>query len=89
MSRARAGLRRITKYYSRKMGGIVLNTKKGGYRVKVTKKGGVVINSSKKKSISTPPVKIECISVAAESSCPVPAPIASSTLASFNFPLSY
>jgi hypothetical protein len=40
MSRVRAGLRRIMKYYSPKMGGIVLNTKKRGYWVEVTKKGG-------------------------------------------------
>ena len=40
MDVACAGLREITKYYSLGMGGIVLNTKKGGYWVKVTKKGG-------------------------------------------------
>jgi hypothetical protein len=33
------------KYYSPKMGGIVLNIKKGGYWVEVTKKGGIVLNS--------------------------------------------
>ena len=33
------------KYYSPKMGGIVLNTKKGGIGLKSGKKGGIVLNS--------------------------------------------